>query len=1473
MADDSAARYVLLNQLADEFAARFRRGEAPSIEDYCDQRPELAEDIRELFPTLMDMEGAKADARAVEAESVSPAPVIEQLGDFKILREIGHGGMGIVYEAEQVSLGRHVALKLLTQRWVRDRNQLRRFEREAKSAARLHHTNIVPVFGSGEHNGTAYYVMQFIQGTGLDMVVQEVARIEGGGPAAAPEKPGREVGESAAAVARSLVTGEFAAALGDGVDTGSASPVRLETAGKRPHQSGLVTTADTPGAWLLDTHPGMSSGRKVRPLTYWQQVSRIGVQVADALEYAHRQGIIHRDVKPSNILLDLAGTAWVTDFGLAKAGEADKLTGTGDILGTLRYMPPEAFEQKADARSDIYSLALTLYEMLALRPAFDEPDHHKLIKQVSTAEPPRLRKVRAGVPRDLETIIHRAIEREPARRYQSAGELGADLQRFIDDEPIMARRQSAAEAAWRWMRQHKSLAALLTTIGLVLLGTAIASLVLAAHFRQQEGFQRDLAGKEELARRLADRRGEDLYRHLYFAEINLAGQAVNTTGGLNRADELLAKWRDTKPDLRDWEWYYLDRLCQTESRTLRGQFGSARAFAWAPDGSRLAFASGGEPVRIVVPSSGETVGTLPGNAGRVTDLTWSPDGKRLATGCADGTIRIWAVEEGTLLQSLSGRDEDIRTLAWGPDGQRLAAGYYDGAILVWNPDDGKLLLTNLGSKKQIYSLAWRPDSQRIASAAKEESIRIWDPATGKEFPLAAPRTGVRGLAWSPDGKRLASAGNDTHIQIYDTETDKVLFTLRGHEAGSNCVSWSPLGDKLASGSRHDWTVRVWDAVRGKQERVFRGHGGPVHSVSWGPGGAQIASSSSDGTIKIWDASGPKQGVVMHHTGTLVNRAVWSPKGDRLATVGSGKTVMIWDPDTGQAIATLSGHTGGIWCAAWSPDGARLATVSEDVDAHQAIIWDGATGKRLRTLEAGGRGVAWSPDGKRLACAWKDQKVKIWDVDTGAEVLALPDQPRGVSSVAWSPDGALIATASRSSQIKIWDAATGAQQRALHGHSQSYVRHVAWSGDGSRFASCGDDGTIHIWDLSTGSAEFILRGHTSAVYQVDWSPNGKRLASASLDRSVKIWHADNGMELLTIDAKMNWVNTVAWSPDGMRLACSGFTGAIRIYDGRPAAAASPERTARELLLLARAHQRLGELASAEKELDEAMALLGNESDPLVLELALDLIAPRMAQDPKNPLWSLLKFRCNARRGHDVEALADLERAFQLDRALVLKAEDFGALFAAADAAAVRANWPLVAAAYTHIPDAGLQDSLDFLRAACIHAFLGNKEKYRRSCEAMLNRFEKTNDANEAERTAKACLLLPGLIQETTKVRRLATLASDQGPTNAYYRLTRALAEYRAGRFTAALEWCASNLKGAPPAEVRAATRLLLPMADYRQGNERARKMLAQALAAAPNLAGPPLDKRNWHDWLFVAVLRREAEALLSAAPAPKPREAK
>jgi len=400
---------------------------------------------------------------------------------------------------------------------------------------------------------------------------------------------------------------------------------------------------------------GEDASKSRKKPSYWRSMAQVGVQVAEALEYAHKQGVLHRDIKPANLLLDTKGTVWVTDFGLAKVDDRHDLTQTGDVLGTVRYMPPEAFENKTDARGDVYSLGLTLYELLALRRAFEERNRRKLIELVTQGEPARLRKLRAAVPRDLETIVHKAIERDPAHRYQTAGDLASDLQRFLDDEPIKARRLSPAERLLRWARRNKGVAAALTAVALLLVVLTAGSLVAAAYFQNQEQRQRELFSKADIARQeaeaargrevdlrqLAENQGLELRRSFYLGEMNLSTQVADSPGGLHLVNTMLAKWQHDKADFRGWEWYYLKGLCQGGLLTLRGHASEVYSLAWSPDNKRLASAGQDGTIKVWEAITGKELLTLRGHEEGVNGVAWSPDGKRLASAGQDQTIKVW----------------------------------------------------------------------------------------------------------------------------------------------------------------------------------------------------------------------------------------------------------------------------------------------------------------------------------------------------------------------------------------------------------------------------------------------------------------------------------------------------------------------------------------------------------------------------------------------------------------------------------------------------------------------------------------------------------------------------------------------------------------------------------------------------------------------------------------------------------------
>ena len=367
MTDDSATQRDIVERLADGFMAGYRAGKCTNVEEFARQYPELADQLRELLAALLVLERNAPHRDALgQASEVSnqAAAAPREIGDFVIVREIARGGMGVVYEAVQQSLGRHVALKVLSSPGLHNPSHLERFRFEARAAARLHHTNIVPVFGVGEQDGLHYYAMQFIQGQSLDLVISALRELRGKHPSDQPTGVGNTPPRIAAS---GLLTGQFHSGA-NGVDDAllAANSICAPNGDNVEPPTSPSTKMDA--GPLTDTKlSSTQSGRE-----FYRSVARIGLQVAEALAYAHSEGVLHRDIKPSNLLLDAKGNVWVTDFGLAKAEGTDGLTQTGDFVGTLRYMAPERLDGASDRRSDLYSLGATLYELLTLHP-FSRP--------------------------------------------------------------------------------------------------------------------------------------------------------------------------------------------------------------------------------------------------------------------------------------------------------------------------------------------------------------------------------------------------------------------------------------------------------------------------------------------------------------------------------------------------------------------------------------------------------------------------------------------------------------------------------------------------------------------------------------------------------------------------------------------------------------------------------------------------------------------------------------------------------------------------------------------------------------------------------------------------------------------------------------------------------------------------------------------------------------------------------------------
>ncbi|MGI9517795.1 MAG: serine/threonine-protein kinase, partial [Pirellulaceae bacterium] len=518
------------DEVAERFVEELRAGKLPSLAEYKKAWPHLAEEIDELFPMLQELE-VHQESSSTPDKTLDVSGIPDKLGEYEIVREIGRGGMGVVYEARHDVMQRRVALKVLPRSFGERKHFLERFMREARSAGKLHHTNIVPVFEVGDADGTYFYAMQYIHGQNLDVVIDELRRIS----RSDQRQSSLSAATDQASVAMTLWRGstKMAEANDTGVNSNTIEVGVEEDRGTGWAQLPSEKQVGESSEWSQVGDSGDS---------YFRRAARVGIQCAEALDFAHAHGLLHRDIKPSNLILDTNGVVWITDFGLAKV-DGDNLTHTGDIVGTLRYMAPERFQGKADRRSDIYSLGLTLYELCTLEYAFDADDRAALIHQVMNHAPVALRRIRPEIPRDLETVIVKAMAREPQSRYETAGQMAADLRRYVAGKPVLARRASIPERVWRWSKRHPSRAALALSLMLLAATIVIGSLYFGYRERQHSnelGAENIRVRKAEKEARAAETEAREALKtvetarlgsrsHLFWSNYQL-GSALRTTG-------------------------------------------------------------------------------------------------------------------------------------------------------------------------------------------------------------------------------------------------------------------------------------------------------------------------------------------------------------------------------------------------------------------------------------------------------------------------------------------------------------------------------------------------------------------------------------------------------------------------------------------------------------------------------------------------------------------------------------------------------------------------------------------------------------------------------------------------------------------------------------------------------------------------------------------------------------------------------
>lgn len=1339
-----------LEQLTDEFLQRLRSGEQPGVDEYADRHPALASQIRQIFPALLILEQAGPNGTAgsfgLLGDPNSPQRAPPVIGDYQLVREIGRGAMGVVYEAQQQSLDRRVALKILPWHASNDNLAVERFRREAKAAARLHHTNIVPVFEVGQAGEVCFYTMQFIQGQSLDKVIVELRRLERNRKLDLAAELPTERAPSLQGLALSLHDGQF-------FQETLTRPLTPELVAHETVQlaAGSTVTADKSHVSLAD------SGKE----HYYRSVAQIGRQVADALAYAHSRGVIHRDIKPSNVLLDAAGVAWVTDFGLAKIEDAG-ITQAGDILGTLRYMAPERFQGQCDASADVYSLGVTLYEMLVLRPPHDGAQRAELIAQITQRDPLPLHVHDTGIPRDLELIVLKALERESQHRYATVAAMAEDLRRFLADEPILGRRISPLERFVRWVRHNRMLAASVIGSAVLLVLLLVAAGLAGASFRA-------------LALQERDERIETT-RHLYRS---LFGEAIATR---------LAR----QEGFRSQAWKLLDQARQLDSEVVNT--GELRAEA--------------------VQSLGDFVGLKPQDLrdfpAEVRSLAMSPDSKLVAVGLASGVIQWHNTTTGEIVSKRGEHFAAITRLVFTPEGV-LLSGDTRGVVRSWQRKQDDVwesaeLTDALTPLLALYAGA--PERRLIAHQAQQPGTLLTiDDLSSRRRVTVDPGRAITAAAFNGSGAWLAGIGGDD-IFVWQTSNGGLIKRVSSNLGPLTGVTFSRDGQLvLCTGEQG---LAVFDLPELRQQTFTRTE--QLASGAFAHDGRQVAIVSEGRRVTLWSVFGNREVAALTHPGWKPLHTIAFSDDERLLASADGDSVRIWNLAGTPERLNLTGHTSGVTSIGFNTDGSQLYSTGKD---HKLAVWDVKSGNRLAITELAGimQAADFSNDGKLLAAGDSTGKLSIFDSQSLAVLLDVPNAPSALANLRFTRDGKYLAasgskglivwrvkldpsgndgkprvsleeakrieeaacgglTASPDSQFLAWLSGQGRisilvldqlalwpcnAPRALPGQ-----HNLAFHGDSRHLLLVDTNNQLVQWDvLGDRSAATIgergdIRGTHLAI-----APNGRWAAVNAEPLRLSVWDVIDKKQTFRFREERSAISATAWSTAGNHLAFGTQDGQVAIWD----------------------------FAAIRKELAGIELDWADESfEPAKAAAAaspVQALTEALEREPKNVMLLLRRATLHLEKGDTDPALADLTKALEADE----KSET--AFIARSNLYARLGKWPEAAADALKAVEINPEPVRNHVAAAILLARAGESVRYQQHCGKMVDRFAETSDPKVAASVLRAALLLPDGVDANRLPRQVVeSAAAEFGPppisrAEAYTSL--ALLELRAGKPEAAISY--------------------------------------------------------------------------------------